>query len=198
MRERAAAVFQITPFNSGITNLFNQVHLINKDFQRNYMSKIFLCVFSILLFSLNSFLQAQTSPVYYITNAFIFGALDGTKEGMKLEDKYREIRRDPSSAKYNRAWHKYQFLSNASAIGLGFNIALYSYDEGEINWLKAALSTLLSGVIFYNTREIFMNVTRGRGVFDPPVLHNSGWEKVRFLRIPLILVAVGLNLLLLE
>ncbi|RPI71128.1 MAG: hypothetical protein EHM47_10915 [Ignavibacteriales bacterium] len=162
------------------------------------MSKIFLCVFSILLFSLNSFLQAQTSPVYYITNAFIFGALDGTKEGMKLEDKYREIRRDPSSAKYNRAWHKYQFLSNASAIGLGFNIALYSYDEGEINWLKAALSTLLSGVIFYNTREIFMNVTRGRGVFDPPVLHNSGWEKVRFLRIPLILVAVGLNLLLLE
>lgn len=143
-------------------------------------------------------LFAQTSPVYYITNAFIFGAFDGTKEGMKLEDKYREIKRDPSSVKYNRAWHRYQFLANASSIGLGFNIALYSYDDGKVDWLKAALSTLLSGVIFYNTREIFMNVTRGRDVFAPPVLNTSGMEKVRFLRIPVILVAVGLNLLLLE
>jgi hypothetical protein len=160
------------------------------------MLRIFsiLCILSFLI----SPLKAQTSSVYYVTNAFIFGALDGTKEGMKLEDKYREVRRDPSAIKYNRAWHRYQFLANTSSVGLGFNIALYSYNDGEINWLKAALSTLLSGVIFYNTREMFMNVTRGRNVFGPPVLDNSGLEQLRFLRIPIVLVAVGLNMLLLE
>jgi hypothetical protein len=154
-----------------------------------------LCTFCLLYFSVTPLL-AQTSPFYYITNSFIYGAIDGTKEGMKLEDKYREIRKDPSSAEYNRAWHRWQFLSNVSAVGLGFNIALYSY-EGEVNWLKAALSTLLSGIIFYNTREIFMNVTRGRDLFAPPVLNSSGVEKIRFLRIPIMIVAVGLNLLLL-
>ncbi len=143
-------------------------------------------------------LKAQTSSAYYITNAFIFGALDGTKEGMKLEDKYREVRRDPSALKYNRAWHRYQFLANASSVGLGFNIALYAYNDGEVNWLKAALSTFLSGVIFYNTREMFMNVTRGRNIFGPPVQDNSGLDQLRTLRIPIILLAVGLNMLLLE
>ena len=160
------------------------------------MFKIFvtICIFLFLAYPS----QAQTSPLYYVANAFVFGALDGTKEGMKLEDKYRGIRRDPSSEKYNNAWHRYQFLSNISSVGLGFNIALYSYDDGKINWLKAALSTLLSGVIFYNTREIFMNVTRGRDLFAPPVVDHSGMEQLRFFRIPLIIVAAGLNLLLLE
>ncbi|OGU72374.1 MAG: hypothetical protein A2V93_02135 [Ignavibacteria bacterium RBG_16_34_14] len=159
-----------------------------------------LKVFSLIcvLFFLISSLHAQTSPIYYVTSAFVFGALDGTKEGMKLEDKYRGIRRDPSSEKYNNAWHRYQFLSNISSVGLGFNIALYSYDDGKINWLKAALSTLLSGVIFYNTREMFMNVTRGRDLFAPPVVDHSGMDQLRFFRIPIILVAVGLNMLLLQ
>jgi len=154
----------------------------------------FICVLVFSIFPL----YAQQSSIYYITNAFVFGALDGTKEGMKLEDKYREIDGDPSSIQYNRAWHRYQFLSNVSSVGLGFNIALYSYNDGEVNWLKAALSTILSGVIFYNTREIFMNVTRGRNLFSPPVLDSSGLDQLRFLRIPIILVAVGLNMLLLQ
>jgi len=160
------------------------------------MLKVFSLI-CVMFFSISP-LHAQQSSIYYITNAFVFGALDGTKEGMKLEDKYREIRRDPSSGKYNRAWHRYQFLSNVSSVGLGFNIALYSYNDGEVNWLKAALSTILSGVIFYNTREIFMNVTRGRNLFSPPVLDSSGLDQLRFLRIPIILVAVGLNMLLLQ
>lgn len=159
------------------------------------MLKVFntLC----LLFFIIIPLQAQTSPVYYITNSLIFGAIDGTKEGMKLEDKYRELSDDPTSLKYNRAWHNWQFLSSVSGVALGFNIALYSYD-GKVNWLKTVLSSFLSGIIFYNTREIFMNITRGRDIFAPADQNISGVEQLRFFRIPLTILAVALNLLLLE
>ena len=159
------------------------------------MLKVFytLCV----LFFITVPLLAQTSPVYYITNSFIFGAFDGTKEGMKLEDKSRGIRKDPTGEKYNRAWHRWQFLSSVSGVALGFNIALYSYD-GKVNWFKAALSSFLSGVIFYNTREIFMNVTRGRDMFAPADSNVSGVEQLRFFRIPLTILAVALNLLLID
>jgi hypothetical protein len=160
------------------------------------MLKVFY-VFCLLLFIIIP-LQAQTSPVYYIANSFIYGAIDGTKEGMKLEDKYRELSNDPSSLEYNRAWHRWQFLSSVSGVALGFNIALYSYDDGKVNWLKTALSSFLSGIIFYNTREIFMNLTRGQDIFAHADQNISGVEQLRFFRIPLTILAIALNLLLLE
>jgi hypothetical protein len=129
---------------------------------------------------------------YILLFSVAFGITDGIKEGYKLEHvQYERWHQFDKADKYNRAWHKWQFASNVSGVALGFTIALDSNGD----WLRTGLRTLLAGALFYNIREVSMNLTRDRGAFAKSTHNFSGLRELDFLRLPVLIIAVLINLI---
>ncbi|HES60268.1 MAG TPA: hypothetical protein ENO18_07540 [Caldithrix sp.] len=134
--------------------------------------------------------------IYIIITSLIFSVSDGIREGSRLQWHYDELHNNFISAdQHNRAWHKWQFISNVSAVSLGFTIALDSYNEDKINWINVCFKTFLSGAIFYNVRDIAMNITRNREPFAAATHNYSGLKQFDFLKIPLLILSITINYL---
>jgi hypothetical protein len=132
--------------------------------------------------------------IYIIITSLTFALSDGIKEGHKLEFHYKELNGNYFEAdQHNRLWHKWQFVSHTQGLALGFSIALNSFDDDKIDWLNVTLKSFLSGAIFYNVRDIAMNITRYRQPFASATHNYSGLSQFDFLKIPILITAIILN-----
>jgi hypothetical protein len=116
---------------------------------------------------------------WYIISTLLYPSLSGFTEAYKLQERYSH------SVQLNKDWHTLKLFESASAVNLGISIAVSSKDD----FIEIAKKTFLSGVIYWIVYDFILEQKGYSGQGSV-----SQFNKITFLKIPLLIGAICVNI----